>query len=45
MPSDCWNACAVPWKLELSVAGTPRSWHGLQDGIGGLCRALRLGRG
>ncbi len=25
MPSDCWNACAVPWKLELSVAGVPRS--------------------
>src|SRR5260370_13052381 len=25
VPSDCWNACAVPWKLELSVAGEPRS--------------------
>ena len=23
--SDCWNACAVPWKLELRVAGTPSS--------------------
>src|SRR5580704_9494701 len=25
VPSDCWKACAVPWKLELSVAGAPRS--------------------
>ena len=25
VPSDCWNACAVPWKLELSVAGAPSS--------------------
>src|SRR5580698_2950783 len=25
VPSDCWNACAVPWKLELTVDGTPRS--------------------
>ena len=23
MASDCWKACAVPWKLPWIVAGTP----------------------
>ena len=36
VPSDCWNACAVPWKLEFNVAGAPSSDHRLLDGVGRL---------
>jgi hypothetical protein len=25
VPSDCWKACAVPWKLEFSVDGVSMS--------------------
>ncbi len=36
MPSDCWNAWALPWKLVWIVGGSAEVAHGLLIGRRGL---------